>query len=72
MRKVYTMNESQMEEWKEICNAYAKKINAKLLFVNETSFGIQLHNGELQHIYIDELVNILRSESKRGKNEEDI
>ena len=59
MRTVYTMDDSQMGEWKEICKAYAKKVNADLLFVNETSFGIQLPSGELQHIYIDELVHLL-------------
>ena len=59
MRTIYAMNKNQMEDWKQICKEYAKKVNAELLFVNETSFGIQLPNGELQHIYIDELVNLL-------------
>lgn len=61
-RTVYAMNENQMEDWKAICAAYTKKVNAELLFVNETSFGIQLPSGELQHIYIDELVSLLENE----------
>ena len=59
MRSVYTMSPIQMLEWKEICQAYADKVGAELIFVNETSFGIQYPDGMLSHIYIDELADIL-------------
>ena len=48
-----------MNEWREICSAYARKVNAKLLFVNEDSFGIEYPDGTLRHIYVDELVELL-------------
>ncbi len=62
MRTIYAMDISQMNDWNKICKAYADKIGAELLFVNETSFGIQTSSGELLHIYIDELVEILKEE----------
>lgn len=50
--------EKQMDDWKQICKAYARKVGAELIFVNETSFGIE-KNGQFQHIYIDELYEML-------------
>ena len=55
----YVLKDNQMDEWKEICRAYAKRENANLIFVNETSFGIE-KNGQFQHIYIDELEALLK------------
>lgn len=55
MRDVYAVSDQQMGEWKEICEAYAKKHNANLLFVNHTSCGIETANGLFRHIYIDEM-----------------
>lgn len=60
MREEYTMSPYQMGEWKAICRAYARKVDAELVFVNETSFGIQFKDGTCQHIYIDELAEILK------------
>lgn len=56
---IYTVNEKQMDEWKAICKAFAKKINAKLLFVNETSCGVEMPDGNFSHIYIDEMYEYL-------------
>ena len=59
MRTVLAMSEAQMDDWKQICRAFAKKYNAKLLFVNETSCGLEFKDGTMKHIYIDEMVDIL-------------
>lgn len=59
MREVLTLESAQMGEWEQICKAYARKVGAELIFVNETSFGIQTKDGELRHIYIDELYSML-------------
>ena len=59
MREVYAMNETQMGDWKQICATFAKKIDAELLFVNETSCGVQYKNGTFGHIYIDEMAETL-------------
>ena len=47
--------------WTEVCQAYADRIGAELLFVNSDNFGIETKDGELLHIYADELERILRS-----------
>ena len=54
---------SMMDEWKEICRVFCKKHNAKLLFVKDDSFGMETADGNLHHIYVGELVEIL----KRGE-----
>lgn len=63
-----------MEEWRQVCEAYCKKVNAELLFVNEYDFGLQYQNGQFGHIYADELEQILKSgtaEKNGGKKDED-
>ena len=40
IRGILTMSEAQMPEWREICKAFAEKVGAKLLFVNNTSCGL--------------------------------
>lgn len=62
MREVLTMSKNQMPEWRAICRAFAKRENAKLVFVNETSMGLEYPDGVLRHIYIDELQEILEKE----------
>lgn len=37
----------------------AKKVNAELLFVNTSSFGVQYPDGTFHHIHADELAQIL-------------
>lgn len=61
MRTCLTMTEEQMPEWRMICQTWAKKHNAELIFVNNQSFGVEI-NGQLQHIYIDELAEMLKGE----------
>lgn len=58
-RTVLTVSKSQMNDWEEICRAFAKKIGAKLVFVNSTSCGIELPDGSFKHIYIDEMQDYL-------------
>lgn len=48
-----------MREWTAICEAYCKKVGAKLLFVNMSDFGCEMPNGELRHIDADELAELL-------------
>ena len=50
------------KEWYEVCKAFAKKENAKLLFVNDNSCGIETKSGRLLHIYADEMQRILEKE----------
>lgn len=50
---------TNMDEWKWICRVFCRKHNAKLLFVKEDSFGMEMEDGSLHHIYMDELVEIL-------------
>lgn len=63
----YAVNSSQMGEWEQICKAFSKKVGAELLFVNEESCGIQYPNGTMQHIYIDEMVEILKGDSNDNR-----
>ena len=60
--EVYAVNANQMNDWKAICHAFAKKRGAKLVFVNETSMGLEYPDGVLEHIYIDELEDYLKRE----------
>lgn len=70
MREVYTMSPSQMDDWKQICKEFAKKIDAELLFVNEQSCGVQYKNGSFGHIYIDEMAEHLKAlNEKEGQSE---
>lgn len=61
MRTVYTLKPNQMKDWKEIANAYAAKVNAELLWVNETSFGLQYPDGTMQHLGVEDLIDILKA-----------
>ena len=54
------MTEKQMEDWRAICEAFAKKFGYTLLFVNEESCGVELQDGSFKHIYAEELAEILR------------
>lgn len=51
---------SNYEEWSLVCEVYAERVDAELLFVNSDSFGICTKDGELLHIYADELYEILK------------
>ncbi len=59
MRTVSAVSKSQMKEWEEICRAFAKKVGAKLVFVNSTSCGVEYKDGRFEHIYIDEMQKYL-------------
>ena len=60
--KAYTVpavGPGQMDDWKSICRALAKKVNGTLLFVNESSCGIEFPDGSMRHIYLDEVEDYL-------------
>ena len=59
IRAGYYVPESQMDDWKQIAKAYAKKHNAELLFVNENSFGVEYPNGQMHHIRFEDLADML-------------
>ena len=59
LRGVPTVSEAQMTDWKAICHAYAKKIGAEVVFVNNYSCGLELSNGQFAHIYIEDMVERL-------------
>lgn len=61
MREVYAMSPGQMLDWRQICRAFADKIHAELLFVNETSCSVQYKDGSFGHIYIDEMMDYLKT-----------
>ena len=59
MHVVYSVSENQMPEWARICEAFANKIGAKLLFVNDTSCGVQFPDGSFSHMYIEDVQSYL-------------
>lgn len=59
-------DEAYMKEWTEICSAFCKRENAKLLFVNIDNFGAQFTDGSFRHIYAGELAQILSGGEKHG------
>lgn len=63
MQLVYAVSEKQMKDWEEICKKFAEVEGAELLFVNETSCGIQRSDGQFQHIYIDEMEAYLKEKN---------
>ena len=54
-------DDKYMEEWRSICEAFCKKIGAKLLFVNTDNFGYSDKDGNLVHMYADELEQYLKN-----------
>lgn len=59
LRGVQAVSDAQMGDWRAICNAYAKKIGAEVIFVNNTSCGLELANGQFAHIYIEDMAERL-------------
>lgn len=57
---IYTVEDKDMYEWKTICRKYAKKKNLTLLFVDYCSMGVEDSDGNMRHIYIDELIDELQ------------
>lgn len=55
----YVLSDAQMPEWRMICKAFAKKMDAELLFVDNKSCGIQTKDGQMHHIYVDEMYEFL-------------
>ena len=61
MMSILTLKESQMDDWRAICAKVAEKLKAELLFVNDTSCGLQLSDGQFSHIYVDEMAELVKS-----------
>lgn len=61
MNKLNEEDDKYMKEWKEICQTFCNKIGAELLFVNSDNFGYQTKDGELVHMYADELEQYLKN-----------
>ena len=53
--------EKDFQDWKEICEAFCKKNNYDLVFVNDTDFGYMTEDGQCVHLYIDELAELLKN-----------
>ena len=71
MPEVMVVKDKDMEEWKQICNAFAKKLNAELVFVNNTSCGLQFANGEMAKYSVERMAEILENEEKNKNTRSD-
>lgn len=52
-----------MNAYKQLLNRFCKTTDTELLFVNESdySFGVQHKNGYMQHIYLEELYDVMKT-----------
>ena len=66
-RSVLAVSEAQMPEWTEICKAFAKKQKAKLVFVGNTSCGLEYPDGTHQHVTIQGMVDFLEEEEHKER-----
>ena len=60
MRTSLTVFEKDMDEWKDICNAYTKKKNAKLVFTNANGCGLEYEDGQMIHVSIESMIEDLK------------
>ncbi len=67
----FTMSDAQMPEWTEICKAFAKKQNAKLVFVNNTSCGLEYTDGTHQHVTIQGMADFLEEHGQEDNAVQD-
>lgn len=58
-RCVLTMLKAQMTEWTDVCQAFAKRQNAKLVYVNNTSCGLEYSDGTHLHVTIQGMLDFL-------------
>lgn len=61
MNKLNKADEKYMQEWREVCQEFCNKIGAELLFVNSDNFGYETKDGQLVHMYADELAEYLKN-----------
>ena len=61
MNRLNEADEKYMQEWREICQTFCNKIGAELLFVNSDNFGYEAKDGQLVHMYADELEKYLKT-----------
>lgn len=61
MRTTLYADSKQIDEWRAICEAYAKMADAELIFVNETSCGVMYNDTSFCHIYIDEMADYVKA-----------
>jgi len=58
----YVVRPNNIKEWTKICEAFAKKLNAKLVFVNDTSCGLEMSDGKMWHCSVEEMMMYLQAE----------
>ena len=56
----YVVRPNNMGEWTQICKAFAKKLDAKLVFVNDTSCGLEMPDGQLRRYSVEEMMTYLQ------------
>ncbi len=54
------IGKENMNDWNSICRAYAKRVGAEILYVSDTSFGIEYPNGTMVKLRPEDLQEILR------------
>jgi hypothetical protein len=55
-----------MSDWEQIAKKFAEVSGGKLMFVNNTSLGIEWPNGQFSHLYIDEVYERLKTAQEQG------
>ena len=58
----YYIPKKYMKDWESICERYCNVHNYELLFVDNTSLGFQTDKGDLVHLYVDELKEVVDME----------
>ena len=54
------ISKENMNDWNAICKTYTKKVGAELLYVNETSFGLEYPNGTMVKMRPEDLEEALK------------
>ena len=69
IRKGEITESTNDKDWVDVCKAFCNKIGAELLFVNDSDFGYEDKNGNLVHMYADELEDYLKNSNIKSQNE---
>lgn len=49
----------KLQEWEKICKEFCRQQGYDLVFVKSDNFGYVDKNGNMVHLYVDELASIL-------------
>lgn len=52
-------------EWEEVCKTFCERFGFELVFVNASSFGYQTKDGQLVHMYPEEMQEFLTRENHK-------